>query len=141
MVEEAGRFDCRLVIHGENSWQFASSKESTIVGSFPVLCFPQNNVWRLIVIVIVLPFFLSGPLSQVPEKLYHIMLCRVHLAWTGFKLTMLVVIGIDCIGSYKSNYHTITMTDWILIKFIHKLWIWRSKNVFLLSAEILLNWC
>ena len=36
------------------------------------------------------------------------MLYRVHLAWAGFKLTMLVVIGADCIGSYKSNYHTIT---------------------------------
>jgi hypothetical protein len=29
---------------------------------------------------------------------------------TGFKLTTLVVIGTDCIGSYKSNYHTITTT-------------------------------
>jgi hypothetical protein len=25
----------------------------------------------------------------------------------GFELTTLVVIGTDCIGSYKSNYHTI----------------------------------
>jgi hypothetical protein len=42
---------------------------------------------------------------------YHIMLYQVHLAWAGFKLTMLVVIGTDCIGSCKSNYHTImTMT-------------------------------
>ena len=37
----------------------------------------------------------------------------VHLTWTGFKLTMLVVIGTDCIGSYKSNYHAITMTPFI----------------------------
>ena len=29
---------------------------------------------------------------------------------TEFKLTTLVVIGIDCIGSYKSNYHTIMTT-------------------------------
>ena len=29
----------------------------------------------------------------------------------GFKLTTLGVIGTDCIGTYKSNYHTImTMT-------------------------------
>ena len=38
------------------------------------------------------------------------------LPWTGFKLTTLVVIGTDCIGSCKSNYHTImTMTapPWI----------------------------
>ena len=30
--------------------------------------------------------------------------------WTGFELTTLVVIGADCIGSYKSDYHTITTT-------------------------------
>ena len=34
---------------------------------------------------------------------------RVHLACVGFELTTLVVIGTDCIGSYKSNYHTITI--------------------------------
>ena len=28
----------------------------------------------------------------------------------GFELTTLVVIGTDCIGSYKSNYHTIMTT-------------------------------
>jgi hypothetical protein len=33
---------------------------------------------------------------------HHIMLYRVHLAWAGFELTTLVVIGTDCIGSYKS---------------------------------------
>ena len=47
-------------------------------------------------------------LSQFTYKLYHIILYWVHLAWAGFKLTTLVVIGTDCIGSYKFNYHTIT---------------------------------
>jgi hypothetical protein len=28
-----------------------------------------------------------------------------------------------------SNYHTITMTDWILIKFIHKLYMWTLTGV------------
>ena len=32
--------------------------------------------------------------------------------WAGFELTTLVVLGTDRIGSWKSNYHTITaMTD------------------------------
>ena len=44
-------------------------------------------------------------LSQVTDKLYHIMLYTS--SWSRFGLTNSVVIGTDCIGSCKSNYHTI----------------------------------
>jgi len=47
-------------------------------------------------------------LSQVTDKLYNIMLYTSP--WSRFELTTSVVIGTDCIGSCKSNYHTITAT-------------------------------
>jgi predicted MFS family arabinose efflux permease len=65
-----------------------------------------NNIsvisWRSVLLV-------EEP-AQVADKLCQVMLYRVHHTWVGFKLTMLVVIGTDCIGSYKSNYHRITTT-------------------------------
>jgi len=67
-------------------------------------------------------------LSQVTDKLYHIVLYTSP--WSRFKLTW-VVIGTDCIGSCKSNYHT------IMIQFSHiSLWIFY---IFVFILYILLN--
>ena len=41
--------------------------------------------------------------------------------WTGLELTTLVVIGTDCVGSYKSNYHAITTTTAPRFTFMHLL--------------------
>ena len=38
------------------------------------------------------------------------MLYRVHIAWAGFELITLVVIGTACSDSCKSNYNTIVTT-------------------------------
>jgi len=40
-------------------------------------------------------------LSQVSDKLYHIMFIKYTLLWTGLELTTSVVIGTDCTGSCK----------------------------------------
>ena len=45
-------------------------------------------------------------LSQVTDKLYHIMLYTSP--WSWFEFTTSVVMGTDCIGSCKSNYYTNT---------------------------------
>ena len=47
-------------------------------------------------------------LLQVTDKLYHIMLYT--FPWSRFEFTTSVMIGTDCIGSCKSNYHTIMAT-------------------------------
>jgi hypothetical protein len=54
-------------------------------------------------------------LSQVTDKLYHVVLYTSPLSW--FHLTTSVVIGTNCICSCKSNYHTITTTTAIWIQY------------------------
>jgi len=56
----------------------------------------------------------QGTQGKTTDKLYLIML--LTSLWSGYKLTTSVVIDTDCIGSFKSNYHTITATVAHLIK-------------------------
>ena len=49
-------------------------------------------------------------MSQVTDKLDHIMLYRVLLAMSEIELSTLVVVGNDWTGCCKSNYHAITNT-------------------------------
>jgi hypothetical protein len=51
-------------------------------------------------------------LVEEADKLYHIMLYTSP--WQRFELTTSAVIAIDCIGSCKSNYHTITSTKTLI---------------------------
>ena len=69
-------------------------------------------------------------LPQVTVKLYHTMLYQVHLAWVGFELTILVVIGTDCIGSCKSNYHAISILKGVIR--CHK---WNRKRQTIVHIE------
>jgi hypothetical protein len=51
------------------------------------------------------------PVASHWQTLSHNQCCIGYTSpWTGFKLTTLVVIGTDCIGSGKSNYHMIGTT-------------------------------
>ena len=109
-----------------------------------------NNIsvisWRSVLLVEE-----TTDLSQVTDKLYHIMLYTSP--WSRFKLTTSVVIGTDCIGSCKSNYHTITATtdpffwrrvknDNLVLSFTYHISLCTSVLFFLTNIRVIyrLSW-
>ena len=67
---------------------------------------PLLTIFQIVAVSWRTPEYLekTTDLPHVTDKLYHIILHRVHLVRTEFELTTSVVICTDYIGSYKSNY-------------------------------------
>ena len=73
---------------------------------------------------------ISGKTTDLPhvtDKLYYVMLNRIHLAMNEIQKPNVGGARVDCTGSSKSNYHAITIMmspariymhdDYVLIKY------------------------
>jgi hypothetical protein len=85
-----------------NNWSCINTSVHTFRVKFMVLNATFNNIsvilWWSVLLVEEsgVPGESHQP-AQVTDKLHQLMLYRTHHAWVGFKFTMLVMIGTDCI--------------------------------------------
>ena len=61
--------------------------------------------------------------------------------WVGFELTTLVVIGTDCLGSCKSNYHTTTtaLCNICILHPIGEFWVCYFTNISVIKISMTFN--
>ena len=80
-----------------------------------------NNIWGISWRSVLLMDETGVPgENYLIDKLYRIILYRVHLSWARFELTTLVVICTDCIGSFIFREQMLVTCAFVLCKhFIH----------------------
>jgi hypothetical protein len=66
-----------------------------------------NQVWPFFIMLLLTSYSVTYHWNTLSRK---VELYWENLDWAWFELTTLVVIGTDCIGSYKPNQYTITTT-------------------------------
>jgi hypothetical protein len=94
-----GRTQIYLKINEWKMCRYTTVHSQNILHGFLFVCL-MVGFWCLMPLSTI---SFTGRENQVTDKLYHIKLYTSP--WMRIKLTISVVIGTDCIGSCKSNYH------------------------------------